>query len=450
MSKLTNLMRKELKELMSIESVLSMLIVVVMFVGLGFMIGQQTESISEPPRFGLLNYDAPEDGILDYSNIALEGIYEYYEVVFGITSEELDGYMVTISPEDIEEGDQLISKMQDLGLTSALVIDSEFSNSISGSVPGGLRAYYITEGTGMLSGIDSGVTSSMAGIMNRVVSAHLIDDIGGKPAFVSNPVLLTGNDNFTYINGKLVQGVTPMEISNAMMTQTMMTPIVIMIVIMVVGSIVISSMGNEKENKTLETLLTLPVKRTTIVGSKILASAIMGIIYGAVYMAGMYIYMGSMTRSIGGVNLADFGLVMGPADWMITMFVMFLAIMCALGLCMILGAFVKNYKSAQTMTLPISVLAIIPMFIFMFSDWNSLGMGMQTVMFLIPFSHPMMVMQNLMFGNYLVVIAGLVYNAAFALATVLITVRLYNSDILLVGFGGTKLGRALAKYKKAD
>lgn len=117
---------------------------------------------------------------------------------------------------------------------------------------------------------------------------------------------------------------------------------------------------------------------------------------------------------------------------------------------MILGAFVKNYKSAQTMTLPITVLAIIPMIIFMFASWNSLGTSMQALMFVIPFSHPMMIMQNLMFGNYLIVIAGMIYNIAFAVVTVLITVRLYNSDILLIGFGSTKLGRALAKYKKAD
>lgn len=234
------------------------------------------------------------------------------------------------------------------------------------------------------------------------------------------------------------------------MTQIFMIPIVIMIVIMVVGSIVISSMGNEKENKTLETLLTMPVKRSTIVTGKILASAIMGLVYGGVYMAGMYVYMGSMTANVGGIDLSEIGLVLGPVEWIITMLIMFISIMCALGLCMILGAFVKSYKGAQTMTLPISVLAIIPMFIFMLSDWNSLGTGMQAVMFAIPFSHPMMAMQNLLFGDVLLVIYGLIYNVIFAVASILITVKLYNSDILLVGLGSTKFGRFLAKFKKAD
>lgn len=102
------------------------------------------------------------------------------------------------------------------------------------------------------------------------------------------------------------------------------------------------------------------------------------------------------------------------------------------------------------MTLPISVLAMIPMFIFLLSDWNSLGPVMRAIMFAIPFSHPMMIMQNLLFGNVLLVVSGLVYCVIFAVVTILITVRLYNSDILLVGLGSTKIGKLLAKFKKTE
>lgn len=41
-----------------------------------------------------------------------------------------------------------------------------------------------------------------------------------------------------------------------------MIPLVIMIIIMMVDSIVINSMGFEKENKTLETLFTMPINKT--------------------------------------------------------------------------------------------------------------------------------------------------------------------------------------------
>ena len=437
MNKLLNLMKKELRELLNIESIMSIVVVMIIFVGLGLMIGTQTDEASKPPVFGILNYD--EGG--EHSETAMEviDIISPFRVILpiGIDTEE--------------NGNDLISIMQDRGLTSTIVIDNDFTANINNSETGQIRAYFITEGAGMIGGIDSEIVAQVINHINQKISTELIKKETAKDtSFLLNPVQFGGLNNYTYVNGNLIPGVTPMQISNTIMTQTLMVPIVIMIVIMVVGSIVISSMGNEKENKTLETLLTLPVKRSTIVSSKILASAIMGLVYGMAYMAGMYVYMNSLSQGSGGINLADYGLMLGPLEWAIIMLVVFVAIMCALGLCMILGAFVKNYKSAQTMTLPITVLAIIPMIIFMFASWSSLGTGMQAVLFIIPFSHPMMIMQNLMFGNYLIVIAGMVYNIAFAIATILITVRLYKSDILLIGFGSTKLGRALAKYKKAN
>lgn len=440
-------MKKELRELINIESVLSMVLVVAIFVGLGFMIGQQTESASEPPVFGLVNLDNELDS--EYSDLAISVMENAY---LGAGVEDPDQYIIRISVDGtVEDGEELISKMKELGIESTLVIDENFTANIKNGTKGEIRTYYIAEGAGMMDGLNSDLTGLIQRI-NAVLSKELItnDPVNGDYAFLSTPVNFKNDGINTYINGKIITGITPSDINGALMTQTFMIPIVIMIVIMVVGSILISSMGNEKENKTLETLLTLPVKRTTIVTGKILASAIMGLIYGGVYMAGMYVYMGSMTAGIGDVDLSEIGLVLGPVEWIVTMLVMFVSIMCALGLCMILGAFVKSYKGAQTMTLPISVLAMIPMFIFMLSDWNSLGVGMRAIMFAIPFSHPMMVMQNLLFGNVLLVLAGLAYCTLFAIASILITVKLYNSDILLVGLGSTKLGRFLAKFKKAD
>jgi ABC-2 type transport system permease protein len=204
-------------------------------------------------------------------------------------------------------------------------------------------------------------------------------------------------------------------------------------------------MGSEKENKTLETLLTLPMSRTTIVSGKLLAAAFVGLIYGMAYMVGMSFYVGGIMGSAGGVDLKDYGLSIGLVDWALIAIMIFLAIFCALGICMILGAFTKNFKASQTMILPISILAMIPMFITMFSSWNDLPGVAQAILFAIPFSHPMMVMNNLMFGDMTLVFAGIAYLVVFTIVIIMITVRLYKSDILLTGIGQTKA----AKVSKA-
>ena len=50
-----------------------------------------------------------------------------------------------------------------------------------------------------------------------------------------------------------------------------------------------------------------------------------------------------------------------------------------------------------------------------------------------PFTHPMTVVQNLMFGNTLWIVGGAVYLVVFTLVTFYATVKIYNSDVLITG-----------------
>ena len=77
-----------------------------------------------------------------------------------------------------------------------------------------------------------------------------------------------------------------------------------------------------------------------------------------------------------------------------------MAILCALGLAIILGVMVEDLKSAQTMILPLVFLIMIPYFISMFSDINSLSLPIKILIMLIPFSHPFIASQNIILGNY--------------------------------------------------
>ena len=63
------------------------------------------------------------------------------------------------------------------------------------------------------------------------------------------------------------------------------------------------------------------------------------------------------------------------------------------------------------------------------------------------FSSIVMAMQSLMYGDYVLVFSGIAYMAIFALATILITVRLYNSDILITGLGQNKMVQKLTGKK---
>ena len=432
MNHILNIMRKEIKEMLTPGSVISVLVMVVLFAGLGGLINSEVDKASEMPTIG---YIGPTDGEFHEWNI-----YTELRDMYGPAA---DYKIILIDGSDV---DSIMKSMEDNGLSTVISVPSDIYSELGAGNQVSISQYYLYEPTGMFGSISSTVTTMIVSSLNTSLSKILIDEGSSSTyEFVTNP-LVSGNDQInTIVNGVPYQGITPYDISSEVTNKTMMIPLVIMMIIIMVGSIVISSMGSEKENKTLETLLTLPIKRTSIVSGKILAASVVGLVYGLAYLVGMSIYMNAMTSSMstGSVDLDALGMSLDTMDWILIMISMFLAIVCALGMCMVLGAFAKNYKSAQTMMMPLSILAMIPMFITMFSGWYGSGMGVKAITFAIPFSHPMMAMQALMYGDVSLVLAGIAYTTVFAVAMIAVTVWLYRSDILITGLGQNKLVQKL-------
>ncbi len=451
MSHVTNIMKKEIKEMLTPGSVASILVMVILFAGLGGFIGGEAEKSTALPEFGVVADDTPYYTYTDSSGETVEWnpitvLKNYY----GTNADRI----TVLESSTSSDPRTIVEEMQSKGISNAIVMPSasSFASSMEDEKAASVLQYYIYSPSGMMGSVSSSVMSIVISTMNSDLSRILVSEEGiTNYNFITNPIVSSNDSVNTIVNGEIHNGITPAAISNTVSGQTMMIPIVIMIIIMMVGSIVISSMGSEKENKTLETLLTMPVKRTSIVSGKIIAAGIVGLVYGLAYMVGMSIYMGSINSmvSAGGltVDLASIGMSLDLVDWALVMISMFLAIVCALGICMILGAFSKNYKSAQTMTMPLSILAMIPMFVIMFTGWYGTGAIVQGVCFAIPFSHPMMAMQALMNGDITLVLAGIAYMAIFAIATILITVKLYRSDILITGLGQNKWVQRLTGRK---
>jgi ABC-2 type transport system permease protein len=163
-----------------------------------------------------------------------------------------------------------------------------------------------------------------------------------------------------------------------------------------------------------------------------------GLIMAAIYMLGLSRYMASF--QISDINLANFGLALGVPDYLLIGISLFTALLAGLALCIVLGTFARNYRSAQTLIFPIAALAMISMFTTIFKDFDTLPPMLRILVFAIPFSHPMMVMRALMIDNYSLVIGGIAYNAVFTVIMVWIAVRIFNSDRLLTGSVRRRVG----------
>jgi ABC-2 type transport system permease protein len=409
-----NIIKKEFKELFTLAGLIPIVVIAVVFGLVGQSIGSIGERMEEKPVIGIVDMD---DGA--FSDIAMAVLTEKSEVIY-------DGGDAEEGLEEVREGNG----------GALLVIPESFSQNIYANHPGEIEIYWIMKGAGMMDSISSGVVEGLIQAVNQGISKTLIQqDSSFDPALVLAP---TTRVETTFFKGKEIEGLSSSQLGNMLSSQSIAIPIVVMMLIIMAGASVISSMGMEKENKTLETLLTLPVRRSNIVIGKMVGSALVGMIMAAIYMIGFSRYMGSF--QISDINLADFGLALGMQDYLLIGISLFAALLAGLSLCIVLGTFAKNYRSAQTLVFPITALAMISMFITMFKDFDTIPAVLRIFVFAIPFSHPMMAMRALMMDDYSLVIGGIAYTAVFMVIMIVVAVRIFNSDRLLTGSVQKRVG----------
>jgi len=408
MSSLGKIIRKEVKELLTPATLIPIIIIAVLFGSLGGVFGGIEEQLEEPPVIAVINQDGGSMSLVAMA-------------VFNATSE------VVYNGTDVQEA---LNVLDEKGGVSLFVIPSNFTSDIENDTAGTIEIFWIMKGAGIMDSVPGAAADANLVHVENAISATLIaGNMSNNASLILNP---TQYYETTLFKGKEMTGISPPTIASVMSSQSFVMPLIVMMVIIYAGSIVISSMGSEKENKTLETLLTMPVSRTSIVFGKLIGAALVGLLMAIIYMFGMSYYFSSLMGS-SSIDLAEFGLTLSMVDYVLVGISLFASLVFALALCMILGIFTKNYKAAQTMTMPVTFLAMIPMFVTMFTDVDTLPMMVKVLVLAIPFSHPMIAMRSLMFDDYGLVLGGIAYTSAVALLTMFIAVTLFKKDILLTG-----------------
>jgi ABC-2 type transport system permease protein len=233
-------------------------------------------------------------------------------------------------------------------------------------------------------------------------------------------------------NAQLLEGL--------MFSQTLLIPIVLLMVIIYASQMIAASIGQEKENKTLETLLTVPINRVSIILGKMLGAAAVAVIISVLFTGATSYYMTSfgadeaVRESAGKFDtsiLAQLDLGMTAQSFAFVGIALFLAVLCALSLATLLAVFADDAKSAQMTVTPLMMLVMIPYFFGMLFDVETASLPVKIVMFAIPFSYPFLTPKAVLFGNYGLVFWGYGYMAAFAAACIVIAARIFTTDRIL-------------------
>lgn len=417
--KFLTLLKKELRELINMQMILGLVITVVMLLVVGNVMS------------GVMDDAANETGVVNISD--MDETQFTQEGIIGQLKEM--GYTVNLVEEQNNDPAKLLS---DAECDDLLIIPKGFTESITASdEPVQIELITSIKTTSALASL-SNKTSMAVEIINDIVKNQImaekglsLDDINR----ISDPVAL---NEVTVVQDKSATISSEMLMS-LIQSQGMFIPIVVFILVMFTSQMIISAISTEKIDKTLETLLSAPVSRISVLGAKMLAAAIVAIINAAVYMVGFYGYMGSMlsgqidTEMIGTsltVNdiMTDLGLNIGITGYIMVGLQMFMTIMVCLAVSLILGALVNDAKSAQTMLMPIMVCAMVPYIVSMVYDINMLSPVFRTIMYAIPFTHTFNAMNNIMFGNSTLYWFGLGYQFVLFLICMFFAVKIFTSD----------------------
>src|SRR4030067_1825529 len=111
---------------------------------------------------------------------------------------------------------------------------------------------------------------------------------GMDPQSLKRPIK---SKDFVIVQDKMAEGSANM-VAGMISQQSLLIPVVLMMIVIYSSQMVISAVAMEKQNKTLETLLTVPTKRTSIITAKMLAAGFVGLVSAVVYMLGFKGLMG--------------------------------------------------------------------------------------------------------------------------------------------------------------
>jgi ABC-2 type transport system permease protein len=224
-------------------------------------------------------------------------------------------------------------------------------------------------------------------------------------------------------------------LSSLVLSQAFALPITMIILLTYSMQIAATSVAMEKEEKTLETLLTLPMDRFSILAGKVSGSIVVAGIGAIAYMFGFNYYIGSFTGTIAttapSVDLVSLGLVPSLFGYLLMGISLFVTLLAALALAVILSAFAQDVRSAQSLVSYVYPFLFIPALALMYLDINSLPFWLSAVFYAIPFSQPIIASKAITMGDYLTAGLGIVYVTAFTLVIMYVASRLFATEKIL-------------------
>jgi len=417
MKRFTNLLKKEIKELVTKQLIVSLVFTVILFNFIGQVSKKEVRKAV---------------GVQTISALDQDGSAASQALVKGLESARFK-----ILDQSGKTKEQALETAKTGESKLLLIIPKGFGDSLTELKPSEIETYSFMRSFSLIGARGQVVVQSVISALNEALSNNFLREKLPEmdPASLKKPIK---SKDFIVVQDKMAEGSANM-VAGMISQQSMFIPIVLMMIVIYSSQMVISAVAMEKQNKTLETLLTVPIKRTSIITAKMLAAGLIGLISAGVYMFGMRGFLGGIGDEVAQAGaqagapalMQKLGLTFSVSGYIILGLSIFLAILVALALAMILGVLAEDFRSAQNMIMPLMFMVMIPYFIFIFADLNTISLPLKIFVLAIPFTHPFLVSQNLYLGNYGMIAAGLAYMLVIFVILVISAARIFSTDKIL-------------------
>jgi len=417
---LLSLISKEVKELIRDPKILLgvVLMPLIIFPLMGSAMGVSQRSVTRAVRrMSIAIYDEDEG---EASQALLEFLSK-------------DNEAVVIEASSLDDA---LRRFEELETPVLLHIPRGYSARLDDGVRGVVRLYTYLRRFNMA---ETSKASSVEQLI-EIYSVHyslerirrLLQEAGesSEPEAVRNPISVSC--------ASIVRGVVldmpPQAIFGIIMSQSIMLPLMVMMMTIFAVQMAATSIALEKEQKTLETLMTLPVGRLTILVGKLGGSIIIAVAGSISYLIGFGYYMRStfgFVPEFTTMTLREAGLRLSPLGVILLGVLIFLTLLLSLALALSIAIFAEDVRGAQSLVGLLYIPIMIPSFILMFTDLDMLPTTIRWLMLVVPYTHSIVASKALFLGRHLPVLRSVLYILLFTALVLYVAARIFSTERII-------------------
>ncbi len=194
------------------------------------------------------------------------------------------------------------------------------------------------------------------------------------------------------------------------------------------ASYVIDGIIGERERKTIELLLASPTTPQRIIYAKLVAATLLGLITALADIAGLVVYMASVSILSG----VPFGVIVDPLLLLLHSITAFFTILATISIALPFITRTRGVRSASNIMSLVTIVGLIFFFTGFFVDYIRLPGTILWPLYLIPYTHSILVIQGYVLGYLYRAFIHLFVLSIASIVLLVLASRTVNTEKLLV------------------